>query len=308
MKAANLRKWLIPCFLIFGLLIVSPAQNSSRFIEQVQQYQDTIKFDKSNLYMIFDPTFFNMNYYLKMFNRIQFDTRLEYDYEFLNDGLNLNPYIYVRSQSFNQPKNLDQKAYYALKASKRTRISKSGKLGIVHPNSFQFQNDSAHIDPEKEILASDEEEYYRLTHQKLVAFLNDSINRAYHHIVPEDSEEGYIQYLFFHEMGEQFSPKWKANYKAKSVICNANDVKQIIKEYTNNPSIECNSKDLKRLLEIDLTPIVKPASDQYVITWYEIETQKGIYKRTYAISRSVPYKIQLIDNKLLVDIICDFSY
>ena len=158
MKAANLRKWLIPCFLIFGLLIVSPAQNSSRFIEQVQQYQDTIKFDKSNLYMIFDPTFFNMNYYLKMFNRIQFDTRLEYDYEFLIDGLNLNPYIYVRSQSFNQAKNLDQKAYYALKASKRTRISKSGKLGIVHPNSFQFQNDSAHIDPEKEILASDEEE------------------------------------------------------------------------------------------------------------------------------------------------------
>lgn len=308
MKAANLRKWLISCILFLGILLISRAQNSTRFIKQVRQYQDSIKMDRKTYYKTIDPTTFNLNYYMHLYNKIHLDTKLEYDYVFFDNRLDGKPYIFVREHSFDLGKYLEQEASKALRTSSRTRIYKTEKPRIVHPKPFQFLNDSAIIEPAEEILEFNDEEYNGFIKHKLYRFLNDSINRAYNRVVPEDSEEGYIQYLFFREMGEQFALKWHESYNEKSVIANAIDIKQILIKYTNNSAFECNQKDLKKISKIDPTPCVKLDKDSCIITWYEIETHRGIFKRTYSISRSFPYCIQRLVNTCLLEINITFVY
>ncbi len=52
----------------------------------------------------------------------------------------------------------------------------------------------------------------------LYKFLNDSVNRGYNHIVPNDNELGYFQYFYFEEYGEMFCGKWHQGYNYKSII------------------------------------------------------------------------------------------
>ena len=109
-------------------------------------------------------------------------------------------------------------------------------------------------------------------------------------------------------MGEQFALMWHESYNEKSVIANAFDIKRILKEYTNNTLYECNQKDLKKISKIDPTPRVILDTDQCIVTWYEIETHRGIFKRTYSISRSFPYRIQRLVNTCLLEIDITFVY
>jgi hypothetical protein len=292
------------------LNILTLQAQSTTFIEKVQNYQDSVKITRDRIHDIdiIDSATFNLNHYMQMFSKLKLYPKLEYAFEYFDNFLDGEPYIYVKQDTFNLDNFLEQAAYKELKNSKRTKIFKDKRAQIIHPKPFQFLNDSANKLPEKEIIELDQEEYSRFIHKRLYEFLNDSINRVYNNVIPEDSEDGYLQYLLLRKKGELFALKWHAYYKEKSIICNSNKIKQIVKDHKHNKNFACDKKELKNLLKVDPTPIIKLDSENCFITWLENETHNGIYKRTYKISRSAPYRIKLVDEKLLVNISIDFVY
>ncbi len=142
----------------------------------------------------------------------------------------------------------------------------------------------------------------------LFDFFNDSISKAKNHIIPQDSEYGFFQYLFFSEMGEQFALKWHANYGEKYIICSSKMINQFIKEYSKNARFSVDSVSLKKLKYISPEPIIKVRDDYYEITWIENRTHRGIFKCTYQLERKAPYKIKKVKAVELIEIIPNFMY
>ena len=304
----RLYKWIIIASMMCLNVLIATAQTHTEFIDKIKNYQDSVKLEKGITYDCIDTTTFHLNQYMKMFTKLRLDDKLEYAYECLNNNLEVRLYIYVKPYSFNLDNYLDQEAVKALRNSVRTRIIKEERPRIIHPKPFQFLNDSAFREPEKETIAYDNEEYSNFKRHKLLKFLNDSVNRACRNIIPENSDEGYLQYLYFDKTGEQFTQKWSTNYTEKWIVYSKKDITRIIKEYSKTKSLDTNKKELKKLLKLDPTPLVKSDSTNFKITWIEIETYNGIYERTYKISRTLPHRIALTKEKELVAIAQNFVY
>ena len=70
--------------------------------------------------------------------------------------------------------------------------------------------------------------------------------------------------------------------------------------FFNTDLFSCELNKFKKLLKTNPKPIVKMKKNKCIVTWYEIETHHGIYKRTYEIDRFLPYHIlKITDNKIL---------
>lgn len=49
-------------------------------------------------------------------------------------------------------------------------------------------------------------------------FLKTSSNKAKFHVTPEESPEGYFQYLYVDEMGELFALLWHSSYNSQELF------------------------------------------------------------------------------------------
>ncbi|MDY0335897.1 MAG: hypothetical protein RBR47_13160 [Bacteroidales bacterium] len=152
-------------------------------------------------------------------------------------------------------------------------------------------------------------------------FLNQHESRAKNHIRPFDSEIGFLQYLFFTEMGEQFALKWHANYNEKYVICSQDQIDEIINEFRKYkehveteeeekelPLFFADSTELSNIKQINPTIKVELEKDFCTITWIENRTHRGIYRCKYMIRRQFPFKIKMIDEDQLLQISIGFVY
>jgi len=302
------RRLVLTTLTLFLYVLTFSAQSSIEFIGQVQKFQDSVKLKRGQNYDFIDSATFDFNQCMKMFTKLKLDSNLQYGFKYFDNFLDGKPYIYVTNHSFDLDKYLQDETEKALKNSSRTIIHKEKKIVFIHPKPFQFLNDSTFQKPEKEIIEYNQEEYEGYIQNKLFKFLNDSINRAYNNIEPEDSEEGYLQYLFFREKGELFALKWHANYSEKYIVTSKDQIKKIEIKYTHNVMFDTDKKALKKLRNIDPTPLIKLDSKKCEITWFEIETHNGIYERTYRISRSLPHRIEIAIEKNIVDINPMFVY
>lgn len=133
---------------------------------------------------------------------------------------------------------------------------------------------------------------------------SDSTRMARNNMIPEDSEIGYLQYLFFYEMGTQFALNWKSNFWQKHVICLKKDVGYIKNKYLKSSSHHYKKEDLESFEKINPAISIFIEHDRCLITWYEIEESFGIYKRTYSIKRSSPYSVTKINEEEIVQICC----
>lgn len=129
-------------------------------------------------------------------------------------------------------------------------------------------------------------------------------DRASDNLIPEDSKIGFLHYLFFSEMGEQFALYWHARYNEKYVICCKEDLADI----QSRQGFYVDYMMIRDLRNIELYPIIEKSTDCYLISWIEIRTHNGIYKCTYEIERSSPYEINMIYEKQLVEIETYFFY
>jgi hypothetical protein len=257
---------------------------------------------------VIDPKTFSINQYMNLFCNLRKDTDTVLNIKYFDTFSAGRPYIYTGNKQFNLDKYLYQEAvkgsFYSVYTGIAIKEGAKIKLPKFIPNSEKTEYLKLHNDT----MIVDEEYYKRFTIDKLYKFLNDSINRACNHVQPEDSEEGYIQYLFFYVMGEQFALKWHALYNEKSIISSIEQVKQFVKDYRGNKMFETSKKELRKILKVNPIPVILFDSENCFIRWYEIETHKGIYERTYKISRVAPYPVKQIKEKELVTIGMNFIY
>jgi hypothetical protein len=278
-------KWNILFIMLFLTAFIAKAQISETvFIEKVQTYQDSvkIKWGRDLFEDALDPATFNIKDYMKMFNALKLkDPIHEYGCFYFDNFLDGKPYIYTGNHDFDIMEHVRAGA---------------GKIEM------------------------EDEERERFIRSELYRFLNDSVNRACNNVIPEDCVEGYLQYLFFREFGEQFALKWHAANKKKRIIYTRKDIEKIMDEYGTNqispcdsaeaetPLFECDPVELNELLTVNPVPVICLDADNCLISLYEIEPHNGIYRRTYSIGRFYSYNIILKDEKKLVDITSNFIF
>ncbi|MEZ5071274.1 MAG: hypothetical protein R2751_09955 [Bacteroidales bacterium] len=117
--------------------------------------------------------------------------------------------------------------------------------------------------------------------------------RARENITPEDSLEGYLQYLFFYVMGEQFALYWHANYLDKHVVCSEEGVGALLAFLRDNDLFVCSSTDMQMIENVDPTPVLWMNGRSCTITWIEVETHHGVFRRSYEVSRNHPFAVEL---------------
>lgn len=259
----KIKGWIIITILVCFEPLCSDAQVNLRFIENVQEYQKSVKigYNRQLEKDTINTAKFNLKQYMDLFNRLEFNLDLEYDYVYFDNVLDGKPYLFAKEKSFNLEEYLSDRV-------NKKRVSRNKKEQLLH------------------------EELYK--------FLNNPIYRAYNHVTPEDSKDGYLQYLFFHELGENFALKWHANYEWRYIITSGNEMKEIVKKYWED-EFEEEKEDLEKLQELNPQPILELYPENCIITWIE-ETHFGFFERTYQIARSSPYRITLIDEKKLAEI------
>lgn len=274
--------FILLCF----ISILTKAQNTYNFIEEVQCYKEQIKITtNSKMYNDFiDHSTFNIKMYMSFYNTLSIKKKnYKFDYHYLDNFLDAQPYIYIKKKNFNLTKNINKKA---------NKINLKG------------------------------EERESFIHSSYYYFFKDSSNRASYNVIPEDTEKGYLQYLYFYEFGELFALKWHAGYKYKKVINTKEIMERVVEKYIekqkyvdsihnidgSGPGFEIDTIKLRNLLKVNEFINIELNTDNCTIKWIEIEPFRGIYEKTYKIMRKEPYTIDLINNKELVKIIDTFIF
>lgn len=179
-------------------------------------------------------------------------------------------------------------------------------------NVLFFDN---HSDGNPYLYALKEDQRFEFKDKRsLYNFLNKDEIRAKNHIAPKASELGFLQYLFFYEMGEQFALKWHANKDGKSIICSKAKLEKIVNELRRinlppaagvedeSPEFIVDLKELDKFKQIDPAVKVEMKNNFCMITWIE-DRRGGIYKCKYKIQKQSPYKIERVTEKRLLEII-----
>jgi hypothetical protein len=192
-------------------------------------------------------------------------------------------------------------------------IEKGYKIGVYFFDNFLDGN------PYLYALKNDERLYDK-NHKSLYIFLNKPEIRAKNHIVPKDSEIGFLQYLFFYEMGEQFALKWHSNYNEKFILCSKKKLDEVIKEFkkynqtqtgeneTEIPAFKVDLQALNKIAQIHPAVEIELTNEFCAITWIEYRTHSGIYQCKYRIQRQFPFKIEKINEEQLLEITIGFLY
>lgn len=249
---------------LFSIGILSAkAQSNCDFIEKVQAYQRAVKLKQPHQkFDVIDTTTFNTDTYKNLFTKLHLRAGMELRCVFSDEGTGGVPLLYAVPDTFNVENYIEQKLH---------------KINL--PNS-EF------------------EKFKRMNFECELAY--EPQRKASYNMIPEDNEEGYLQFLYFSQMGEQFALKWHANYGLNSVICSKEEMKRVFKILSNVEMYTIDTKKFNALMETNLEPIVRMDKDQCFVTWYEILIHNGIYFRTYAINRSFPHSIEkTIDGKIL---------
>ncbi len=305
----------ITIFVLFLNIIPGVAQpNAVEFIKKVQTYQDSIKttYDEDTGKRQLGS--FDFNKYMQMFNALKIkDSHDVFDYFYIGNRVFGNPFIYIKKPDFDLIRHF--KATMKNPEDESEGMSLMQMLNSILMGSVIPQN-TENLSPSEraqyflnDSTLSKNTEWMSLQ-QKVLNFLTDSTNKACNNVIPEDTKEGYMQYLFFHEYGEQFALAGHSLQKKRTIVCSETEVEEIAKRCAgmkcdkNVPQeecCECDSIALAETLRTGVSPIIEMREDGCFITLYEKDTS-GLFKETFQVMRSQPYKVILRDKKEIFSI------
>jgi hypothetical protein len=254
---------LIQITIFLSISLIANSQDYCDFIQNVQNYQDSVILKYNGDCDVIDSETFDINTYLSSFDKIDVEKDYKIGVYFFDNFLDGKPYLYA------------------------------------------LKNDQVLNDRNK---------------RSLYKYLNQPEISAKNHIVPNDSDEGFLQYLFFHEMGDQFALKWHSNYNEKFIICTKKKLEEVINEFkkcnqpqtgeneTETPAFQVDLQELNKLTEINPNVEIELTNEFCTITWIEDRTHIGIYKCKYKIQRQFPYKIERINEEQILKITIGFFY
>jgi hypothetical protein len=118
----------------------------------------------------------------------------------------------------------------------------------------------------------------------------------------EDVEQGYFEYVVLDIMGDQFYLYWHANYNDTQIICNRQQIYDIVAQVSSgdfgNPMDAEQQKKARTLRNI--VPVVHLTGDVAVVEVVTFTKWGGFYRLTYTISREAPHKIIDVEQEILL--------
>jgi hypothetical protein len=274
------------------------AQNSCDFIRKIRDYQKSVKLiehmDDENKVPEIDTESFNINVYLSLFNRLKVDSGKICCLIGNYDKTAGWPLLYAKDRNFNES------GYISKKISEANERTDS----FISQNILRYKKDNFPEERINRMIRTFEnlKKGYDTTYA-LKIYARDPLNKLCNNLIPDDSQEGYLQYLFFHEMGEQFALFWHAAGGEKTVLCNKKDIEYFLNYYRkSNSSYDYEENKIVDLLNLDISPVVELDLTNCTIIWYEIFTCGGIFKNKYTIERAYPFRVRKVESEEIVTI------
>ena len=267
-------------FIVLGILTINDliySQSYCEFIKDVKNYQSKVRLINNENSI--DSSTFNIDSYLSIFNLLHQDDNLEYCYAYYNSGLEGQPILYVKDEKF------DVHTYVKTKM-----IQAKDEIAEKSIRSSLYEKDPIKSIEQKRETQDWISESYRKGYS--AEYKTSPEYTLKNHLIPENSEMGYFQYLYFSQMGESFAGFWHSI--ERNVICSYEEF-DLISKYYENISEE----------EDSLSPIVLLEKSKCIITWYEYIERNGIYRRKYEINRFAPFEIERVESKLFASEIDD---
>lgn len=246
------------------------------FINKVQSYQQRVETLYQDGYKLFDPNTFNINTYISFFDKLYIKVGFRIDALYYDSTMSGKSYLCGLSEKQNFSKIHEY-------------ISKDKiQIAVIKKEAFRSKYEGEY------------EDIFGPT-----IYFHDFIEktRLKRFVIPEDSDFGFLQYLFLSEMGEQFALFWHALYNKKYIVCSVDLVEELVKDNNKESIFKTSDDELQRFKQTSLIPEINQEPDFYQITWYEYRNLKGVFKCTYRINRMKPFDIKLISTERALKIL-----
>jgi hypothetical protein len=130
------------------------------------------------------------------------------------------------------------------------------------------------------------------------------------HIVVDDTEQGYFEYVAMDIMASQFYLVWHANYNDTEIVCNSREVNDIIASVNSGGfgnEFDFAQQTKARTIR-NIEPSVNLTDDSANVQVVIFTKWGGFYRLTYTISRSFPHTITDVREENLVPYDCGVMF
>jgi hypothetical protein len=130
------------------------------------------------------------------------------------------------------------------------------------------------------------------------------------HLDVEDVEQGYFEYVLMTSMANQFYLFWHANYNDTRVVCNHQQVNDIVSQVSSGDfgvAMDLPSQAKARTLR-NIEPVVRFTGDVAVVEVITFTKWGGFYRYTYTISRGFPHTIVDLKQENIVPYDCGIMF
>jgi hypothetical protein len=121
------------------------------------------------------------------------------------------------------------------------------------------------------------------------------------HLMIEDIEQGYFEYVVMDMLAGQFYLVWHANYGDTEIVCDR-DAAQVIVETINSGDFGYKL-DLKQQAQVramtNIEPAVRLTDEGAIVEVITFTKWGGFFRRTYTISRSFPHTVEMNEENLV---------
>jgi hypothetical protein len=126
----------------------------------------------------------------------------------------------------------------------------------------------------------------------------------------EDVEQGYFEYVVMNIMGGQFYLSWHANYNDRQIVCNRQDVNDIISKVNESDfgsRLNFSQQTKARAIK-NIEPAVNLTEGVATVEIVTFTKWGGFYRLTYTISREFPHTIIDVKEEELVPYDCGVMF
>jgi hypothetical protein len=126
----------------------------------------------------------------------------------------------------------------------------------------------------------------------------------------KDTEQGYFEYVVMDLLANQFYLFWHANYNDALIVCNRQQVYEVVAQVNSGDFGNIMDKDQQaraRTLR-DIVPVVRLTGDVAVVEVVTFTKWGGFYRYTYTISRETPHTIIDIEQENILPYDCGVMF
>ena len=121
------------------------------------------------------------------------------------------------------------------------------------------------------------------------------------HLMIEDVEQGYFEYVVMDMLAGQFYLVWHANYGDTEIVCDRDAAKAIVEAINSGDfGYKLDAKQQAQVRAMtNIEPAVRLTDESAILEVVTFTKWGGFFRRTYTISRSFPHTVEMIEENLV---------